>query len=105
MTENSTQEKWRSSETADGRPSGGLDGQDDPARKGGAAVRAVVGCGRGAGDAAPYHSDIALDTDDCKELLVRGVGQLTRPYGTAPSRPEGGRPLPGKDPRGDHGDG
>ena len=39
------------------------------------------------GEMAPYQSDMGTGGSEWKEVLARGVGQLTRPYGTAPVEP------------------
>jgi beta-glucosidase len=39
------------------------------------------------GEVAPYQGDMATGGRGWKEALARGVGQLTRPYGTAPVEP------------------
>ncbi len=42
------------------------------------------------GEVAPYQGDMGTSAGGWKELLARGVGQLTRPYGTAPVEPAAG---------------
>jgi beta-glucosidase len=42
------------------------------------------------GEVAPYQSEMGTAGGDWKALLARGVGQLTRPYGTAPVEPVAG---------------
>jgi beta-glucosidase len=39
------------------------------------------------GEVAPYQSEMGTGGSEWKEVLARGVGQLTRPYGTAPVEP------------------
>ena len=88
MTENTTREIWRSSETVTDARVADLMARMTLPEKVGQLSALWLAMGGAAGEAAPYHTDIALDTDDCKEHLVRGVGQLTRPYGTAPVDPK-----------------
>ena len=42
------------------------------------------------GEVAPYQSDMGSVGKNWKELAADGVGQLTRPYGTAPVEPLAG---------------
>ena len=46
--------------------------------------------GDGAGEVAPYQTDMTKDGAEWTELMSQGVGQLTRPYGTAPVEPVAG---------------
>lgn len=43
-----------------------------------------VGASTEGGEVAPHQSDFAEDTPDLDEVLPSGLGQLTRPFGTAP---------------------
>ncbi|MEO8261951.1 MAG: glycoside hydrolase family 3 N-terminal domain-containing protein [Pseudolysinimonas sp.] len=43
-----------------------------------------VGAGSDGGEVAPHQHDVAGDGVDLDALLPRGLGQLTRPFGTAP---------------------
>ena len=46
------------------------------------------------GQLAPHQHEFSLDAADWEELVKDGLGQLTRPYGTAPVEPlEGGQHL------------
>src|SRR5689334_24242121 len=49
-----------------------------------------VGMDAGGGDVAPHQHDIADEPVDWTEVIKDGLGQLTRPFGTAPVDPVGG---------------
>ena len=44
----------------------------------------------GSGQVAPHQSDLDVPGTDWEEVIVDGLGQLTRPYGTAPVIPHDG---------------
>jgi beta-glucosidase len=46
-----------------------------------------LGFDEATGEVAPYQGDMEPSDVQWKELAARGVGQLTRPYGTAPVEP------------------
>ncbi len=46
-----------------------------------------VGAGTDGGEVAPHQNDFVDDSFDLDELLPTGLGQLTRPFGTAPVDP------------------
>lgn len=46
-----------------------------------------VGADDGGGDVAPYQSDMSKDAPVFAEVIVDGLGQLTRPFGTVPVDP------------------
>ncbi|MEO8528627.1 MAG: glycosyl hydrolase, partial [Pseudolysinimonas sp.] len=45
-----------------------------------------VGAGADGGEVAPHQHDFSADVD-LNELLPMGLGQITRPFGTAPVDP------------------
>lgn len=46
-----------------------------------------VGAGTDGGEVAPHQNDFVDENVDLDQLLPRGMGQLTRPFGTAPVDP------------------
>ncbi|NEL70294.1 glycosyl hydrolase, partial [Escherichia coli] len=46
-----------------------------------------VGADASGGDVAPYQSDMTSDAPPFAEAIIDGLGQLTRPFGTAPVQP------------------
>ena len=46
-----------------------------------------VGADAGNGDVAPYQSDLSSDPPQWTDVIADGLGQLTRPFGTAPVEP------------------
>ena len=49
-----------------------------------------VGADRGGDGVAPHQHDSPRRADDWDELIRDGLGQLTRPFGTAPVEPAHG---------------
>lgn len=49
-----------------------------------------VGADDGGGDVAPYQSDMSKDAPVFADVIVDGLGQLTRPFGTVPVDPVAG---------------
>lgn len=49
-----------------------------------------VGADDGGGDVAPYQSDMSKDAPVFADVIVDGLGQLTRPFGTVPVDPVSG---------------
>ena len=49
-----------------------------------------VGADPSGGDVAPHQADMTADVPPWHEAIRNGLGQLTRPYGTAPVEPDAG---------------
>jgi len=56
--------------------------------KAGQLVGLWVGADASGGDVAPHQSDMSKDAPSFAEVIVDGLGQLTRPFGTRPVQPE-----------------
>ncbi len=62
--------------------------------KAGQLVGLWVGADASGGDVAPHQSDMSKDAPSFAEVIVDGLGQLTRPFGTKPVQPDlGARSL------------
>ncbi len=55
-----------------------------------------VGAGTDGGEVAPHQNDFVDENVDLDQLLPRGMGQLTRPFGTAPVKRATDTGLPAK---------
>lgn len=49
-----------------------------------------VGADSGGGDVAPHQHDLSVEPPAWDEVIENGLGQLTRPFGTAPIEPAAG---------------
>jgi beta-glucosidase len=56
--------------------------------KAGQLVGLWVGADASGGDVAPYQSDMSKDAPSFADVIVDGLGQLTRPFGTKPVQPD-----------------
>lgn len=64
------------------------------AEKAGQLVGLWVGADASGGDVAPHQGDLTKDVPPFADVIIDGLGQLTRPFGTQPVEPElGARSL------------